>query len=78
MALSFGAISLSDRVRVQVQNEEAEAQQHLVTEWAEFGQGEEMVVNSVTGTPWRLADGQRIVDRPQVRVDAVPVSGGDK
>ena len=53
-------------------NEEAEAQQHLVTEWAEVGQSEEAVVNSVTGTPWRLADGQRIVDRPQVRVDAVP------
>ena len=48
------------------------SQRHLVNEWAEVGYWEETVVNSVIGTPWRLTDGQRIVDKPEVRVDAVP------
>ena len=29
--------------------------------------------NSVNGVPWRLADGRWTVDRPEVRVDAIPI-----
>ena len=30
-------------------------------------------INSVIGVPWRMTDGQWTVDRPEVRVDPIPV-----
>ena len=31
-------------------------------------------INSVFGVPWRLTDGMWTVDRPEVRVDPIPIT----
>ena len=30
-------------------------------------------INSVIGVPWRMTDGEWTVDRPEVRVDPIPI-----
>ena len=35
--------------------------------------GDKEAINNVIGVPWRMTDGTWTVDRPEVRVDPIPI-----
>ena len=40
---------------------------------ASLGMRDKEAINNVTGVPWRMTDGKWTVDRPEVRVDPIPI-----
>ena len=41
--------------------------------WSLRTDGTQELSNSVIGVPWRMTDGRWTVDRPEVRVDPIPI-----